>query len=216
MKLIKLIKSFWLESIFAVLILVVMVLSITHSINYIQIDYGKTLKRSDIQLEVNDFPDYIRTLNDLDNCTVIITAKAGPGEYVTQNMIDELKKLGFNQVDALLKNVYNSFIGIYSNGNIVYECISEDEVITFGQFLNNHYICVQSTPLSSEDIVYIYIDNIQYSANARGINIVTLDNINDELIDSVQYDAHIEDIPVYRFINDEYVFLKTTQEVIYE
>lgn len=208
----KLIKSAWLEISFCLLISIVIILSANNSIHGVSLKNEKILPQSDIQLRTVGFVDYIKEIKKLDNFMMIIVVKDIQGFYTTQEMIDELKSLGFDQADILMEQSYHSFIGVYSNGDVVCQKVGGDENITFGQYVNDHYIYARSATWSLGNVGDIYIDDVKYSVNNRGFNIVTIDNINDELIDSVAYDVYVEDIPLYRLVNGEVVCIRSTVE----
>jgi len=213
MNLIRVIKSIWLEVVLAIAILGVIVLSITDSIKDISIDYGKTLKQSEIQIEITGLTEYIEQLKELEDCTIFISSKDNSGYYLTSDMVDALKELGFNEVDILLDKEKHSFIGIYSDGNMIYQHIGGDEDITFGQMMDGRYVYMKSTTFEASDEGCICIDHKDYAPCKSGFNIVTIDNKKSELIDSVVYGINFENIPVYRLINGECEFMKDTGEI---
>ncbi len=208
----KLLKSIWLEVIFTLLLGVVIFLSVKNSVHPVEIDYGKHLDQSDIEIGTMDMPDYIETIKSLDDCTTIIVVREIQGYFTTQQIIDQLKSLGFDQADTLLEEEYHSFIGIWSSGNVVYQHVGGNEAISYGQFLNNHYLYAKSATWFTGNTGDIYIDDVQYSANNRGFNIVTIDNSTEKLIDSVAYDVFVESIPLYRVINGKLTYIKDTNK----
>lgn len=206
----KLIKFAWLEILFCILLMVVIILSASNSVHRVQVKIEKALPQSDIQLGTVGFAEYIEEIKKLDNITLIITVKDIQGFFTSQKMIDELKSLGFDQADILMEQTYHSFIGIYSNQTMLYQQVGGDEAISFGQYVNEHYIYAKSATWSSGNTGDIYIDDVKYDVNSRGFNLVVIDNINDELIDSVAYDVYVEDIPMYRFVDGETTYIAST------
>lgn len=196
------IKSLWLEIVFILFILAVCFFSINNSVHDITIVNEQTMPQSGIQPDLCDFSSYIKGIKQLENCTMVIVVKDIQGYCTTQEMMDELKSIGFDQADVLLENSYHSFIGVYSNGEVVYQNIGGDEKIEFGQIVGNQYIYANSATYSAGNTGEIYIDDVQYSVNSRGFNIVTFDNVNRQLIDSVAFDVYVEEIPVYRINNN--------------
>lgn len=207
----KIFKSAWLEFIFGILIIIVVLLSVKNSVHEIKIDYGKNLAQSSIELGTVSMDEYFEKIKSFDDCTAIITVKDIQGHFTTQAMTDELKTMGFDGTSTLLDGKYHSFIGIWSSGKVIYQKIGEEEDIAHGQFLGNHYIYAESA-IGSSGRGDIYIDNIQYAVNNRGFNIVVIDNQADALIDSVAYDVYVSDIPVYRLFDGVVTLIDSTEK----
>lgn len=205
-------KSYWLEMIFVIIIIIVVILSVKNLIHNVTIVNENVMSQSSTHMETTDFCSYIENIKRLDNCTMIIAVKDVQGYYTNQDMVDELISLGFDKSGILLENTHHSFIGIWSNGEVVYQDIGGDEAITFGRLVGKQYIYVKSATWSAGNIAEIYIDDVSYAVNSRGFNIVTFDNAKKELIDSVAYDVYVEEIPVYCLIDDKVTLLKSTGE----
>lgn len=203
-------KSIWLEIIFGVFIIIVIVQSLKNSVQYVSIDYGKHLQDSDIELGNISLTDYLKKIREID-CTVIIVVKDIQGYYIDQNIIEALNGLGFNDTGVLLNEEYHSFIGIYSSGEVVFQQIGGDEAISHVDFIKNHYITTKSATWNSGNVADIYVDDVQYSVNNRGFNIVVIDNQTDKLIDSVSYDVCVENIPIYRLIDGNITWITSTR-----
>ena len=204
-------KSIWLEIIFGIFIIIAIVLSITNSVKYIPIDHGKHLQNSDIEMGNISLNEYLKKIRTMD-CTAIIAVKDIQGHYIDSNTIDELSALGFLDVSVLLNEEYHSFIGIYSAGKAVFQQIGGDEAISHVDFIKNHYITTKSATWNSGNVADIYVDDVQYSVNNRGFNIVVIDNTTDKLIDSVSYDVYAEDVPIYRLIDGNLTWIASTRE----
>lgn len=194
----KKIKLYWLEMIFGAIIAAIIWLSTTNSVKYVQIDYGKHLQSSNIEMGNLGMDEYLKKIQELRDCTAIIVVKDIQGYCTTEDTINEMKEMGFDQTDILTQEEYHSFIGIWSNGEVIYQQVGGDEAITYGQYIaSDHYVFAKSATWSSGNTGDVYIDDVQYSVNNRGYNIVVLDN-EGALIDSVSYDVYVEDIPMYR------------------
>lgn len=208
----KIVKAVWIEIIFLLLMAVVIFLSISNSVKSVSIDYGKHLEQADVALGNKSFTDYIEEIKSVDNCMAIFAIKDIPGFSLTQEDIDALQKLGFNEADDLINHEYHSFIGIWSNGEVLYQCIGGDESITYKEVMSGHNIFVRSATLHAGNAADICIDYVQYSVNGRGINIVTIDNEGFKLIDSIAYDFHAEEIPIYRLVDGVNTLIAPTRE----
>ncbi|MEY8390556.1 hypothetical protein D3Z36_05165 [Lachnospiraceae bacterium] len=167
--------------------------------------------KSDIQLGNMDMAVYLNEIRRLEDCTVLIAVRDVHGFCITEDIIDGLKSLGFDQADILRDQEYHSFIGIWTSGKVVYQNVGGDEMISHGQYLNNHYLYLKSATWSSGNVAEVYIDHIAYAVNNRGFNIVTMDNVQDTFIDSVVYDTHAEDIPLYRLTDGDKTFIQSTR-----
>ncbi len=208
----KTIKSLWLEIVFAILITIVIVLSVGNSVKSIPIDYGKRLEQSDVVFGNRNMADYIAQIKSFGDCTAIFTVKDIQGYSMLQEEADALQSLGFDQAAVLLNHEYHSFIGIWSAGEVIYQCVGGDEAITYGKDINAHYVYAKSATLNTGNTGDICIDDVQYSVNGRGFNIVTINNEGFKLIDSIAYDVHAEDAPIYRLVDGTITFIMSTRE----
>ena len=194
----KIIRGRWLELIFAVLISSTIIASASGRVKDIPIESGRRLEPSNQKISTNDLLEYLRTIEHLYDCTVIICVKDIQGYPMPENALKELERMGFASTEALSEKVYHSFIGIWSKGEVVYEKMGGDELIEHGQYFHDHYIFVQSATFNAGNIGKIYVDNIQYSMERRGLNIVVIDNTKFELIDSINFDTFEAGAPASR------------------
>lgn len=206
----KKLRKYWLEIIFLIFIIVIIFLSAKNSFHMMKIDYGKELIQKDADLGTLPMDKYLAKIQENSGWTSIIVVKDIQGYYTTAEIIQSLKNMGFDQADILLEEQYHSFIGIWSNGQAIYQQVGGDEAIFHGQFVGEHYIFAKSATWSSGNTGEIYLDDIPYSVNNRGFNIVTIDNTTNELVDSVAYDVYIKDIPLYRIVNGNIEMIDST------
>ena len=201
MTIIKKACKFPFEIVFILLIILTIIISSFCLIDCIPLSYGKSRLiciQSDI--DPTNIREYLERMSS--DHTVIIVLKDTQPQFVTDEMIEQLKDLGFKDVDLLEENAFHSYIGILSKGRIIYEQVGSDEMITFGDAIDKHYVVAQSGTYNDGYTGEIYIDTIQYAPNISGLNIVTVDLEKNELIDSVGYDVFAEDTPVYRLEKD--------------
>lgn len=197
----KLVKKFWLEIIFGLAMVATVYLSAINAlwpVGHIQIDYGKKLEQSDMRIEPAPMDYYLRQIQEIQNATTVIVVKDIQGYCLTEKIVEELENMGFNQSDTLLEKTYHSFIGILNNGEVVYQQIGGDEMIAFGGFIGNHYVYAISATYTKGNNGEVYVDDMPYAVNSRGFNIVTFNNEDRILYDSVAYDTHAENVPAYR------------------
>lgn len=205
------IKKYWLEIIFIILIAFVVIVSIRNSAKTVPLDYGKQLSNSDKELPTCNLADYIEAISNTENCIAIFAVKDIQGYYITDEDVEELKSLGFDQANTLLDEEYHSFIGIWANGKALYQAVGGDESISYGRYIGDHYLYVRSATYSAGNTGDIYIDNVQYSVNNRGINVVTIDNSDFSIIDSASFDVYVEDVPVYRIVDGQLTCIESTK-----
>ena len=194
-------KKYWLEVIFGVVVTVVLYFTATNALywaGHVQIDYGKKLKQSNIKITSTQMADYLKEIQEIQNATTVIVVKDIQGYCLNQDIVDELENMGFDQADILLEETYHSFIGIVNDGEVVYQRIGGDEHISFGGFVDKHYVYAVSATHSAGNTGEVYVDDISYAVNNRGFNIVTFSNEDDILYDSVAYDTYLEEIPICR------------------
>lgn len=207
----KMIKSAWLELIFAILISMVVVLSVKNSVKPLPIEHGKHLEQSDIGFGNQNMAAYIQEIQSFGDCTAIFVVKDIQGYFLSADDVEALKGLGFDQAGTLMNQEYHSFIGIWSAGEVAYQCVGGDEAITYGQFLNDHYVYTKSATYQFGNSGEIWIDDVQYAVNNRGFNIVTIRNSDFRLIDSVAYDVYVENVPIYRLADGAVMFVESTR-----
>jgi hypothetical protein len=207
------IKAIWLEVAFALLISIVIILSISNSVHEIKIESPKALSVRESRIDACGFADYLKEIRKIENGTIFIFFEGSQeeqGYYITEDMVNELMSMGFDQAYLLLEDTSYSFFGVYSDQKVIYQKVTDDATIRYAHFLNNRYIFANSYAKYSVSYGAIYIDHINYSVSNRGFNIVTVDLPANELIDSVSYDVFEEGIPVYRLIDDEISYITDT------
>lgn len=147
--------------------------------------------------DINKYFDYLIGKD----CTIFIAVQDIQGYSLTQEIVDKMKQLGFDEnIDFLLQKEYHSFIGIVNNGQIITNQVGGDEYITYygkGQ-INGDNVWMGSGTLNHGNCSAINIKNSYYSAHGRGFNIVVKDNAADRVIDSVVFDTHTEEMKCTR------------------
>lgn len=218
----RLIKKFYLEIIFICLLAITLIISFVYPfprganfLNVFKVNNPKEMVRNEEVRETVCFEEYLSWLKSLDNCTVLITVKDIQGFSLTKEMTDGLAELGFTQTDILLEHEYHGFIGVLINNIVTYQNICNDEAIVYKDYIDDRYVVIKSETLSQGNSGIIYIDNVEYSPNQRGINIVVWDNSTDTIIDSIAYDTHDENIPAYTIQNGSVIMIseRTVQDV---
>ena len=154
---------------------------------------------------LDNFNEYLNCLSKLDpkKYSVFMAVKDIQGFALNKRMVENLEALGFDQTEILLERVYHSFVGIIglneSKEKIVYQEIgNNEETSVYKGRLGGKEIQVESKVLEGGNMARIEIDNCDYSINQRGFNIVVYDNKDSEIVDSVCFDTHTEEIKCYR------------------
>lgn len=200
MKFLSFFYKYFLEILFSIIIIFIVIISVLCSIDSIPINYGKSpLSYTQDSKNLTNIYDYLKDASS--NHTVIVVLKDTLPQFNDTELIHSLEELGFSDINTLTDNSYHSFIGIISGGEIIHEEVGSDEMITYGTNINNHYVVAHSGTYNNGYSGEIYIDTIQYSLNISGINIVTVDLDNNELIDAVSYDIFDENKPIYQLDN---------------
>ena len=145
------------------------------------------------------------------DCTAIIAVKDIAAPYVDEQDLEAFRALGFDGMEFSTETNYNSFIGIYNGGVVEYQEIGGNNAISYETQVNNHDVNVKSATYNTGNTVDIIIDGEQYAVKLRGFNIVLVDNQNDELIDSITYDVFEPDVPIYRLMFDDVIYLTKTR-----
>lgn len=159
-------------------------------------------------LPISDNLSNIRNIDDIDeyfdylqgkDCMVFIAVQGIQGYCLTQETVDKMKQIGFDEnINKLLEKEYHSFIGIVNNGQIVTEDIGGDEYITYSGGVNGDTVWMESGTLKHENCSVIDIKSGHYSAHGRGLNIAVWDNASKRVIDAVAFDTHTEEMACTR------------------
>ncbi len=169
----------------------------------------KKLRQKDIKLNAlmngvmyckeNNFRNYLQMIDiNKKELLVLIAVKDTPGFQFSNEMYDDMKKIGANI--SLVGKHWKSYVCVIDSGKLVYEAISqkEERVAYTGKIDGKEYKIV-SRSFRKGNIAAIQIEGVDYSENKRGVNIVLVDkNIND-VVDIVAFDTHEVHVPCYRF-----------------
>ena len=95
-------------------------------------------------------------------------------------MIDLFNK---DNINILREMGYNdSFIGVWDNGNVEYEGISNKQ-LSYSTNIGNSTVDIISAGYLDGNISSIVIDENEYSMNKRGINVVVYDKESKQVVD---------------------------------
>ena len=137
---------------------------------------------------ISEYFDYL--LDNKERLLIIFSVKDTPGFHFKQNTVQQMKDLG---IKTSLQNKHlHSFIGIINKGEVLVDKISpkDESLIVENLSVSGIQVDVFSSVFIKENISVITIDQIDYSPNRRGLNIVVYDYDQDCVIDSVSFDTH--------------------------
>ena len=211
MKKILIVLSKWPEILCVTMFILILFASVKNVVKPVQISYGKELETELNDVDVAEsMSDYLeRQLYNTD-ATIVITVKDIQGYNTESEFFNILESVGVQEIDILALEEYHSFIAVISHGQVIFQKVGGDELISVGQDIDNHYVFARSATLNAGNTGEVYIDNVQYAVNGRGFNIVVADLTNNKLIDSISYDVYLEDIPEYRLNNGSLIELGST------
>lgn len=132
-----------------------------------------------------DLEKYLEAINDT-NYTIFISIKDEGTSELTGNIIKAMKTLGL-QIN-LMDRYRNSYYAVISSDGII-EKVSDKQLETKGVITcTGVEYSIISAGHDCGNESSIIIDNVEYSRNLRGLNIVVYDNEKAEVIDTVCFD----------------------------
>ena len=147
----------------------------------------------DFLKRTNNFSLYLDILSKVyKNYVLALAVRDTPGLYDDKLIMRKLHKLGFKKYPNQLWQMY---VGLICGGITVLDCpadVPENPVI-FDFRTNEFSIHLESHAYRRDDRASIKIDDVEYSMNCRGINLVVYDVSKRMLIDSITFDTHIMD-----------------------
>ena len=136
------------------------------------------------------FDEYLALLAGMEGYTAYFSVRDIQGNYLTQTETGLLENLGFEDAGSLVGAEYHAFVGILSNGTVVYDYVGTDEDHVYQTTVNTTEALVESATYGKGDISRIVLNGTDYSKNVRGFNIVVTDE-NGNVVDSVSFDTHV-------------------------
>lgn len=140
--------------------------------------------------QVSDIYQYLEALaQKKKDIVILIAVKDTPGFAYNQRIDQGMKKLGLNK--SLMNKHWHSYVALIDSGRVRYEILSRnEEKVGLTTTLRRHKIILESQSFRVGNTSKILVDNIEYSVNTRGINIVVMDKKKFILYDSVSFDTH--------------------------
>ena len=138
--------------------------------------------------------EYLQSLISSDY-TIIIAAKDEATYSLTATLNEDLKELGL--LTDLRGRYRNSFYVLITPEH-VYEDITAQGIINLEQDIGDTHYTITSDGFQVGNYSSIAIDGVEYSKNARGMNVVVYDQVNHTVIDAVAFDTHLPEMKVTR------------------
>lgn len=127
-------------------------------------------------MAISDMNTYLHKVIDMDNLVIFLNCSQLDNRY--SDYITQLEKNG------IIVNDYDFFGIIIENGKIISNAFSKDGVELYGSINGKSYYIGSYANGSLSDIV---IDNIEYTNNQDGINVVVFDKKQGKVIDSISF-----------------------------
>lgn len=156
--------------------------------------------KENLLVVTEDPEEYFTRLNDFDDrYTVFLAVKGSQGKFLSSTVTEAMAAMGFEQADRLLEDENHSYLGIIRNGKLHYETVGENQSPSSYQTnINGMKIKLNSKTTESGDMCAITLGVTQHSKEARGLNIVVINNETGEIIDSVAFDTDVEELTCIR------------------
>lgn len=138
-------------------------------------------------------PAYLNALSGFDDVTVFFSASDDMANSLTQEEQNALNAFGLH---ANYISYRNSFVAIKERDTLLYEAVSNRVIEQQGTLACGSTYSLTSSGWLTGAQSEIKIDEINYSMNHRGLNIVVLDNASGLVLDSVAFDTW--DVPENR------------------
>ena len=146
------------------------------------------LIRNDIEVhKITDIYQYLQKISSFKHL-IVISVKDNAGYWFNFKIKKLFNDLGL-QVN-LFKKFMVSYIAIIYNRNVLHE-ILDYQTLVKKISINKIPVQVISSPFNRDNISSVCINNIEYSKDSRGLNIVIYDLDILKLIDSVSFDTHV-------------------------
>lgn len=148
--------------------------------------------------EISDPYEYISTVNQNEDYSVLITVQKDATNKLTEEQLDNFEELGLTKLATL--EYQGAYIAVLEDGEVIYEeskNLVEGEITEEDLYLKYEGTLMDGTSYTLEsgggtevNMSSCIIDGSEYSKASQGINIVIYDNISGEVIDNVVFDTY--------------------------
>ena len=147
--------------------------------------------------DIYEYFDILTALKEKMNYLIIVAIKDTSGGEFSEDMFSKMSQLGFET--NLVGKYRRSYIGIADTSGVIYEELgAKGKPLDASLFMGGCRVFIASRTYTNGDDVLIAVDGIDYAVGKRGLNIVTIDKRNMEILDSVCFDTHTIYATCYR------------------
>lgn len=151
-------------------------------------------------IQTRDLSSYLNLLLDMDSSyTVIFSVKDEAVNGLSEELRGQLKKLGFQNNLTQENASRHSLIGVWQDGQMLYESLSEGiddpqrDMLEFrGTLPDGMKYYVKSAGWNVGNTSSIIIDGVERSKKCRGLNIVVYDSLGGRVVDSIAFDTCLD------------------------
>ena len=152
------------------------------------------LEGSILKMGSTNLHKYLQSLKGR-NVSIFISVKDEASNSFTETLSNDLFELGIKT--DLVGKYYCSFYAVVSPDGVKEELSADSAVSTMGSVLGHPY-SISSAVWNVGNSSSIMIDDVEYSKNVRGLNIVVFDNETKMVIDSVGFDTYTRAMAMIR------------------
>lgn len=140
---------------------------------------------------ITDLLDYLYALSKCNNRVIIFTVKDNAGYWLNDDVHEKLSNLGL-EIDLRGKGMVG-YVAIIDDKKVIFEEISENGgFINYSHNIGDNTYYIHSAPFNNSNQSIVKINEVDYSTNTRGLNIVVLDKVTNKIEDSVAFDTHLQ------------------------
>lgn len=153
------------------------------------------LEAAKILNKVNDLDTYLDLLIKIkEEYLIAFSVKDTAGFLISEKSLRKIKLIGMTEFS---NQTQIPFVGLKYADILLQKTGEANTNIDLTWDNNECMVYLKSQPYKSGNSASIQINESEYAVNIRGINIVVYDLKNDRLVDSVAFDMHHRDMPVY-------------------
>lgn len=160
-------------------------------------DYYRMIAAVELS-RINNPCEYISTLMEKSGYTIFVSVRDDAASALTDEQREYFADIGLVELAQI--SVRDAYLAVIDNGKVLYEevaCLDEEKIETEepleisyrGTLTRGIKYSVTSGGFFTGDISSCKIDNIEYSPNSRGLNIIVYDNKKHKVVDSTVFDT---------------------------
>ena len=169
-----------------------------HSQNCIEYDedlniYDKICRVADLE-SIQEYNTYFQMIQNMRDVTIFISVRDDMKRCISQEDIETINRFGIQtRIEELQYS--DALTIVIEDGKVIYEESSNGTIKHTGLLRDGKMYQIISSGYLADDNSQIIIDDVNYSANKRGINVVVYDHESGLVIDSCTFDTWATDSP---------------------